>query len=127
MQNFFQYSNDYISIVQPATDHSISSFHTRRLLFHYQLQHITLESYLEKHMHAHVYRINTCSVLPDKPVISPSCASTTVDVSTSPDPVTSTMSINLGSPVDVTCKHRSDRAVLVWLGKMHTVLTRKRQ
>ena len=45
---------------------------------------------------------NTRSFLPVKPVISPFVASTTVDVSTSPDPVTSTMSTIFGFPSDVT-------------------------
>lgn len=48
------------------------------------------------------FEITTFSVLPDSPVSFPSFTSTTNDVSTSPDPVTSITSTSLGRPSDVT-------------------------
>ena len=96
------FSSDRLSTIKPVLDCAMTCITS-------PTRHSSHKVITQKktYMHAYLYSLYTRSVLPDKPTISPSCASTTVDVSTSPDPVTSIISISLGSPVDVTCKMKA--------------------
>lgn len=65
-------------------------------------------------------QILTFKVLPERPMISPSLASTTVHVVTSPLPVVSIISIILGFPSVVIWKHKQRRKLKCsWIAPSH--------